>query len=249
MIERLSHVCGSEIPIRANILPGAPAVVLSSGYGIFDYDEPVQGSLTNLLDELGIGWVQYIHPERTSNASTTDLLISGGVFTLSRVVDWMRRCSVGKIGLFGISFGANISVELAPLLRDVDLVIVINLVFDYVEYRAVQLGAEKVEEWQRNRVIGMDYGDKKAQSYYRFMEEASRQDVIELLAGITCPIHAFQAAEDSIIPTSYVKEAARRYRNVTPYVVLDADHVFTDSSSIERFVQRITPVLATWKDS
>jgi hypothetical protein len=241
----LSLPCGFVIDVRSNIRAERPNVILSSGYGIFGFGEPVQTALVSRLEKLGIGWAQYTYVERNSKNDITDLLISSGTAALLRVYDWVSLQYPSKIGLFGISFGANVTLE-AALQRDPALLLLVNPVVDYVDYRERQLGSDVMTRWKRDSVISLTYDGAEVISYYRFMEESRSQRLLTRVSSISAEIIACQGAADTILTTKYV-EALSVVLSKFRFTVIDgADHVFASAGAIAGFLEAIDGGLRDW---
>ena len=245
LISELSLPCNLSIDLLSNARPGRPNVILSSGYGIFGFEEPVQKALVDRLDQLNIGWVQYTYAERNPKNTLTDLLISSGTATLIAVYDWLRAQGPLEIGLFGISFGANVTLE-AALQRDPTLLLLINPVFDYIDYRTKQLGSHAMATWERESRITMEYDATTVVSYYRFIEEARNQHLLDRARSIGAEIIACQGDADPILTTSYVQELASASERFSSTIIAGADHVFGSDDAIERFLEAVSVRLRRW---
>ncbi len=235
MIEDEVHVgINLSVPIRARIKERRRCVIMSSGYGIFGYDEPVQVELARVLEDCGIGWVQYQYVGRQDRV-TTDLTLSSGLAALLAVIDWAHSQGVEDIALFGISFGAAISLE-AGMLRPIEALLLINPVFDYVHYRTEQLGDDAMRRWRELGSLEMSYATP-VRTYYRFMEEARNQDLVRRASSISSPMLLCQAADDPILGVGYASDFARANANVEYHVIQNADHVFAGPEGIAAFIK------------
>jgi pimeloyl-ACP methyl ester carboxylesterase len=230
-----------SVPIREAIEGARHCVILSSGYGIFGYDEPVQLALIRALEARGIGWVQYRYVGRQERV-TTDLTLSSGLTALLAVTDWVQARGVDEISLFGISFGAAISLE-AGLLRSIKSLLLINPVFDYVHYRTQQLGADEMRRWSERGALEMDYAHK-VRTYYRFVEEASHQDLMRRATSIRSRVLVCQAADDPILGVGFASEFARANANVESHVIANADHVFAQPDAVAAFIRLATAFIS-----
>jgi pimeloyl-ACP methyl ester carboxylesterase len=241
---RLDLGVGLELAIRSSLVEKRPCMVLSSGYGRFGYDEPIQLALIDALEEIGVGWIQYEYVERNANNPTTDLLISSGLHALRAACGWARARVTGPIGLFGISFGANISLEAALVDRPA-IVLVVNPVFDYVEYRRQQLGLSAMERWAEAGATVITY-DQDVRSYHRFIEEARHQDLLYRCRHIACKVVACQGEADPILGTRYLERFATACPQAQVHVIPGADHAYHDPDAIRHFVRIATSALNDW---
>jgi hypothetical protein len=239
----LNTVCNIQIDIRCNLKGSAPVTfILSSGYSIEGFDEPIQVALIELLERYGVKWVQYIYPERNPKNSMEDLYISTGCYTLDEVYRWVKTQVKDSIGLFGISFGANISLELA-LRATVETLIIVNAVFDYVDFRTKQLGEDAISRWAKDLITKLPYQDKALPLGYRFIQEAMGQKLEERAAGLGCRVHAFQGDADNIISPQHILRLAGVATNWYPHVVVGADHPFNTQKAIDGFISTIQPII------
>lgn len=244
----LNTFCNTCIDVKYEFYPEAPITfILSSGYAIADFEEPVQVAFTKLLSKFHINWLQYIFPERNSKNAFEDLYISTGVFTLNELYDWVKKQVSTPIGLFGISFGGNISIEFAAK-GNVDALIIINVPFDYVDFRRKQLGDGVMNIWQKDLVTKLLYADKSLPLGYRFIQEAEAQRLKERTGNITCDVHAFQGENDSIIGIEDIVSLANRIPNWHAHIVQGADHTFNAENSINIFLEEIHPFIHSLAD-
>jgi pimeloyl-ACP methyl ester carboxylesterase len=234
-----------RLDLQSSVRLGRPSVVLSSGYGIFGFGEPLQVALTARLDELDIGWVQYTYPERNAKNRITDLLISSGAGALLGVYDWLRSRGPSEIGMFGISFGANVTLEVA-LQRDPKLIMLVNPVFDYVDYRTKQLGEDAMARWGRDGRITIDYESAEVVSYYRFIEEARDQDLLRRCASINADVIACQGDADPILTAANVRTLANCSPRFSSVIAPGADHVFTSEAAVSCFLDAVDVRLRRW---
>ena len=237
---------GLVVDVQARVLPGRPALVLSSGFGIFGFDEPIQVSFTQLLQDLEVGWVQYTYAERNANNHTTDLLMSTAAAALDHVCAWTRSQGATKLGLFGISFGATISLELS-IEHDIPLLILVNPVVDYVDFRSRQLGESAISTWEERRSATLDYGGREVSSGFRFMEEARGQRLIERLDAVASRVLIVQAALDEILGITSARVLASRLQDGQLYVVDGADHTFDSDDAVQSFLRIVEPEIRDWR--
>jgi pimeloyl-ACP methyl ester carboxylesterase len=236
--------------LRYEIPDDAPVTfILSSGYGNDQFREAAQQVFIELLESYGMGWVQYIYPERCRENRFTDLYISSGISTLSWIYEWLRQHSSSTICLFGYSFGANITLEVA-LAKSVAAVVVINTPFDYVSYRVQQLGIDAVRNWRNNYVTNLSYDNVPYPLGYRFVQEAEQQDLENRTLRIECEVHAFQAEHDAIISPSHILTLGENSRRWHPHVILgaQADHNFEHPNSLSDFLEKVRPLVASLTD-
>jgi pimeloyl-ACP methyl ester carboxylesterase len=229
-----------SVPVREKIGDAQRCVILSSGYGVFGYDEPVQVALIGTLEDCGIGWVQYQYVGRQGGV-TTDLTLSSGLAALLAVIDWTRAQGVEEISLFGISFGATISLE-ASLLRSIEALLLINPVFDYVHYRTQQIGGDAMRRWGELGALEMSYTNP-VRTYYRFVEEARHQDLMRRAMAIPSRVLLCQAADDPILGLKFALDFARSNANVDCHVISNADHVFAGPEGIADFIGVAKPFI------
>ena len=245
IFDQLTLPAGLKVDTRSNIRPDRPNVILSSGYGIYGFEDPVQLALIDRLEELDIGWAQYTYAERNSKNRVTDLEISSGTASLLKVYDWVSSQHSSNIGLFGISFGGNVSLE-AALQRNPTLVLLINPVFDYFDYRRLQLGPDVMDRWLREHRITMTYDDAKPVSYYRFIEEAETQNLLERVKELQTEIIACQGDADHILGTRYVEEFSRLSPRFSAVPIPGADHIFSSDAAITAFLAVVGERLQEW---
>lgn len=236
-----------HVSVRSRLQIHRPYVVFSSGYGRFGFDEPLQLGVIRILERLGIGWVQYEYPERSSHGGMTDLLISSGLNALRSVCRWSRAEVRAPLGLFGISFGGNISLE-AALLEDPSIVFVVNPVFDYVEYRKQQLGDAQMLQWARDGVTAIQY-ERTVQSYYRFVDEARHQALMERVRDVPCRVIACQGSADPILGTRYLEDLARACPRAATYVIDGADHAMHEPNDVQQVAAVAEGAAGEWLDS
>jgi pimeloyl-ACP methyl ester carboxylesterase len=235
----LNAFCNAHIDIKYEFFEESPITfILSSGYAITSFEEPVQVAFTKLLSSLHINWLQYIFPERNSKNEIEDLYISTGILTLNVLYDWVKQQVGTPIGLFGISFGGNISIEFAAK-ATVDALIIINVPFDYVDFRRKQLGDDVMRLWQKELVTQIPYANKSFPLGYRFIQEAEAQNLRERACNITCDVHAFQGDQDSIIGIEDIVSLAESIPRWHAHVIQGADHAFNAESSIKLFLEEI----------
>lgn len=239
--------CRAEVNVRSNLVPGRPCMILSSGYGIFGFEEPVQVALIRTLETFAIGWAQYEYVERNPSNATTDLLISSGINALDSVRRWVVSHEVGQLGLFGISFGANITMEVG-LLASTDLMLLVNPVFDYVDYRQRQLGSETMRSWEKDAVVSLPY-EREVKSYFRFIEEARHQDLLARIRSLSGRIIVCQGSADTILGRRYLKRVEKTVPHAEIHVIPHADHPFFDTSAIGAFLEIVRPALQEWSGS
>lgn len=232
-----------DIDVRYQFQLEAPMTfIFSSGYGIFNFEEPVQIALIELLSQYGINWVQYLYPERNPSNPFEDLYISTGLLSLSEVYRWVKKQVSGFIGLFGISFGGNISIELA-LKETLHTLIIINAVFDYVDFRNKQIGRDAMEAWQNTFVTKLAYQNKNLPICYRFIQEAEKQQLEERAYNVSCNVYAFQGDCDPIISPKHIQAIAAKKSNWHANVISGGDHVFDKKTSIDSFIKEIEPTI------
>src|SRR6266540_5876463 len=197
-------------PVRHRPPESVPVTfILSSGYGNDQFHEAVQLAFIDLLDQYGIGWAQYVYTERCEENKFTDLYISTGVSTLSWMYEWVQQQrSSGSICLFGYSFGASITLEVA-LIKRVSAAVVVNAVFDYVDYRTHQLGADAMVSWRNDLITYLSYDGSPYPLGYRFIQEAEQQDLERRVGAIDCEVYAFQAKNDAINRPSHILALAK----------------------------------------
>ena len=241
---RLELGVGMELALRSSLIGNRPCMVLSSGYGRFGHDEPIQLALIDALEETRVGWIQYQYAERNAHSQTTDLLISSGLHALRPTCRWARGQVTGAVGLFGISFGANISLEAAPLERPA-VVLVVNPVFDYVDYRTQQLGETAMQRWADTGVTSISY-DQDVRSYHRFMEEARHQDLMHRCRDIACKVVACQGEADPILGTRHLERLAAVCPQAQVHVIPGADHAYHDPYAIHQFMKIAASALHDW---
>jgi dienelactone hydrolase len=232
-------------PVQYDIPAGSPLTfILSSGYGDDQFREAVQLSFIDVLNDHGIGWVQYVYPERCQDNRFRDLYISSGTSTLSWLFEWVSDRSP-SIGLFGYSFGANITLEVA-LNKPVAEVVVVNAVFDYVSYRTRQMGSETIDKWRNDYVSYLSYGGAAFPLGYRFLLEAEQQDLERRAEAIECDVYAFQAENDAIIRTDHIARLASSSEHWHAHVVTgkEADHYFEHPKTLRSFVEMVRPSIA-----
>jgi pimeloyl-ACP methyl ester carboxylesterase len=236
-----------NVSVRSRLHTHRPYVVFSSGYGRFGFDEPLQLEVIKVLDRLAIGWVQYEYAERTSQSGMTDLLISSGLNALRSVCRWARAEVSAPLGLFGISFGGNISLE-AALLERPSMVFVVNPVFDYVDYREQQLGEAQMLQWARDGVTAIQY-ERTVQSYYRFVDEARRQALMERVRDVPCRLIACQGSADPILGTRYLEELAKACPRAATHVIDGADHAMHEPHDVRQVAALAEGAAGEWLDS
>lgn len=235
-----------EADVRYNLPSNAPGVcILSSGYGDDQFHEAVQLTLIDQLDAVGMAWVQYVYPERCSRNRFTDLYISTGIATLTWVMKWTDDLTNGlPCTLFGYSFGANISIEVALQSRVARLILV-NTVFDYVDYREKQLGGEAISSWRRSQVAYLEYGNREYPLGLRFLQEAEQQDLAQRASDLDCDVYAFQAESDARLDPATIRELAKRSPRWHAWVIPgpDADHVLEDPAALRAFSSLAQPIV------
>jgi hypothetical protein len=242
-ITTLKSVCNLDIDLKYEIEPDAPfTFILSSGYSIDGFEEPIQVALVELLREHNCNWIQYVFPERNPKTQIDDLYISSGLFTLSEVYKWAKGMVENKIGLFGISFGGNISLELA-LREPVESVILVNSVFDYVDFRRKQLGEKAMLSWHNTLIARLHYPERTFALGYRFIQEAEQQNLAERALQIECPVHAFQGLQDPFINSEQLLAIQAQRSSWRAYLVRGADHSFDQRVAIDAFLSEIEPVI------
>ncbi|HEY0738265.1 MAG TPA: YqiA/YcfP family alpha/beta fold hydrolase [Herpetosiphonaceae bacterium] len=245
----LQPFCNVNVDIRYAFYAKSPLTfILSSGYSIIDFEEPIQVALIEVLSKYNINWLQYIYPERSYKNSFQDLYISTGLFTLNEIHKWVQKQTKGPISLFGISFGGNISIELA-LEKEISTLIIVNAVFDYVQFRTKQLGEKAMRDWQNKLVTELPYENKSIPLGYRFIQEAENQSLEERAHNINCAVYAFQGDEDQIISPSHIQRLADSRNNWKAYIVDGADHAFNKEDAINNFIREIEPVIRSMSDS
>lgn len=248
-IATLKSYCNCNIDLRYELRADAPMTfILNGGYGILNLEEPVQIAFTDLLNKYHINWVQYLYPERISSNSFDDLYVSTGILALSEIYRWVKKQANSPVGLFGISYGAMISIEFA-LIEAVATLIIINAVFDYVDYRSKQLGEEAIEAWKSNFVTKLPYHNKLLPLGYRFVQETENQDLEKRAASVDCHVYAFQGDADPIIRPTHIKRLEKSTNNWHANIIKDADHVFDQKSSIDIFIREIEPVIKILSES
>ncbi len=235
----LFFTLNQTIDIREDI-PKNPTmiVILSSGYSIIGFDEPIQVALGEWLSKKGIGWIQYTFPARNRNNTEKELYLSGGILSLMQLYDYAKDKYKTSIGLFGISFGGNISIEVA-LAKKIESLILVNPVFDYVDFRRKQLGDGKFDLWNKNRSIVLNYQSGNLPLSFHFIEECEKQDLERRAEGINCPVYAFQGEKDSIINPCHINKLSNIKDNWNAYTVPNADHGFTDIEAITYVLDRL----------
>lgn len=237
----LKPFCNTNIDIRYQFQPESPMTfIFSGGYGIFNFEEPVQVAFTELLSKYGINWVQYLYPERNPHNPFVDLYVSTGLLSLSEIYTWVKKQVHTPIGLFGISFGGNISIELA-LKEKLHSLIIINAVFDYVDFRTKQLGRGAMEAWRNTFVTTLAYQDKQLPVCYRFIQEAEQQQLEERAHNVTCDVYAFQGDSDPIISPKHIQKLAATTNNWHADVINGGDHIFNAKIAIDTFIHKIEP--------
>jgi len=242
-ITTLKPFCNINIDVRYHFQPEAPMTfIFSGGYGIFNFEEPVQVALIELLSKYRINWVQYLYPERNPSNSFEDLYISTGLQSLSEIYTWVKKQFSGPVGLFGISFGGNISIELA-LKETLRTLIIINAVFDYVDFRNKQIGGDAMEAWQNTFVTKLSYQNRDLPICYRFIQEAEKQQLQQRAEKVECDVYAFQGGSDPIISPKHIQELSVSTDNWHSKVVNGADHIFGDKKAINVFIREIEPII------
>lgn len=211
-----------------------PTVILSNGYGTIDFNRPVVRGIIRQIEKLEFNWLHYRYPEREPGAVSASLYISSGLSTLRAVYNWLIKEGFQNIGLFGISFGANISFELS-LLEKVNFLVLVNPVIDYVAFRTKQLGCLLLEQWCKNGRIDLKYEDGEFECYYRFMEEAQHQKLAERLSNLQANTIVFQAEYDELIDLQASQIALSGLSKCTYILVPNAKHAFNQSGSIALF--------------
>jgi dienelactone hydrolase len=237
--------CNITTQVRYDIPRNSKSTfLLSSGYGNDQFNEAVQLAFIELLSEFGVGWVQYIYPERLARNGLGDLHLSTGVASLSRLHRWTVERSPGEVSLFGYSFGGNISLELA-LAEQVKHLVIVNAPFDYVAYRAGQVGDAAMQMWRETRLARLDYDGVQIPLGYRFIEEAALQDLERRAEAIPGIVHAFQAEYDAIIPARHILRLAENSARWTAKVVpgIHADHSFEHPEALSFFIREIRPLI------
>jgi len=242
-ITTLKPFCNTNIDIRYQFQPGSPMTfIFSGGYGIFNFEEPVQIALIDLLSKYSINWVQYLYPERNPNNPFVDLYISTGLLSLSEIYAWVKKQVGTPIGLFGISFGGNISIELA-LKETLHSLIIINAVFDYVDFRNKQLGGDSMEAWRNTFVTTLLYQNKQLPVCYRFIQEAEKQELEQRAHNVNCDVYAFQGDSDPIISSKHIQELAATTCNWHATIINGGDHIFDEKLAIDTFIKEIEPFI------
>jgi pimeloyl-ACP methyl ester carboxylesterase len=238
---RIDLGCQIYMPVRALVdSEHRGVVVLSSGYGIDNFDEPIIVSVRDALEEAGFGWLQYVYPERVPENGIEDMTVMGGVHLFNYLLQFIERRFTGVVGFFGISYGANVSIE-ASFLHKPSVLVAVNCPFDYARYREVQVGRARFEEWERTGVLELDYAGRRQRSSFRFLQEVRHQQLLERASMISTPTLLVQGGRDDIIPTDYVMHLSKQSHNIKHYIVSDADHVFADEECISKLVEVVVP--------
>lgn len=219
-------------------------VIFSSGYGNDGFSELAQLVIIKLFEKYGISSVQYVYPERSKLSLLDDLYISTGVATLMQVYDWVRERTSVPIILYGYSFGGNISLEVASI-RTIESLLLVNCVFDYVEYRKQQMGYDRINEWKKSKLTYLSYGDDKYSLGYRFLIEAEQQNLETRAQEIGYHIYAFQAENDSIISTKYIYSLAKNNSKCTAHLICGpyADHSLEHPDALKELARLASPLV------
>jgi hypothetical protein len=218
-----------------------PTIIISNGYGEFGLERPVYRQFKELINQLKFNWVHYLYPERINPKENQSLLISGGVRTLDFIYSWLKNKEYTKIGLFGVSFGANISLEF-NMLRKVEFSILINTPIDYYQFRLNQLGYKDFSELEKRDVM-VNYPDFNVCMTYEFIEEALKQDLSERMVKIRSPVLSFQAEEDRYIDVQDSQNTFSRLPTCQFLRVPWASHRFTEQPAINFLSLRILSFL------
>lgn len=190
--------CYTRIRLSSPIRPTCKIVICSSGYGPPTFDRPLASAIAQELVVNDIAALQYVYPERYSKNRVSDLLLTTGVFYILQLLAWCHEQGYSQVGLYGNSFGGNISIETA-LIHQVDFMILSNAVLDFVHYRKAQLGSAKFSEWESNRLTTITYEDGSFTSSYRFIEEATQQKLAKRLLQLKMPLLVFLSENDEIL--------------------------------------------------
>jgi len=228
--------------VSSPVRPGAPTVLLSAGYGIFDLDEPIQVELCKLLDRAGINWVRYLYPERAAAPVWDDLTISSGMNSLLTLRVRLGLTSFESVYLFGISFGGVISLQHAKMLP-VSGLILANTVVNYEAFRRKQLGDERFERWKLEKWTTIEYPRRPVGLSARFLQESAQLDIERDLRSVAVPTLLFQGENDEFIGTEHLERVARANPNVHCCRLAGCTHPFLEEPAIKRFCEIVAKEL------
>lgn len=235
--------CGISFPLRYKVIDtNRGVIILSSGFGINHFEEPVIAASRSAIEKAGGNWIQYIYPERVAANHIEDMTILGGVHSLRNVLRLARSLASSKIGLLGISYGASISLEVS-MLETISSVVALNTPFDYTHYRRTQLGEEAFKRWESDGIVRLHYPPGSQRSSFRFLQEAQRQSLLSRCTNIGIPTLLAQGDKDPIIPSDFISYVSNRNPLVHSFLIRNADHVFDDRESINTFLSSAIPFL------
>lgn len=236
----LSIGCNLVFDVRFHLnQKNRPIVILSSGYAPGSFDDPLPVALINLFESSNLSWAQYIYPERDERNGVKDLLISSGLSALKAVCEWAKRNGFKEIAFYGVSFGANITLEIA-LLEPATFVILVNPVFNYYDYRCKQLGEKMMNDWQENGVIDIHYKESTVKTYYRFIEEAINQDLFNRAVSIETKVLAMQGAKDERLSVNDINVLGRKAKSWYPVILPQGEHSIRDLETIKLITHEIS---------
>jgi pimeloyl-ACP methyl ester carboxylesterase len=157
---------------------------------------------------------------------------------LEKVFKHLNNLGYYKIGLFGISFGGNISIELA-LRYKIDLLILINPVIDYFYFRKKQLNTNEFEKLNQNKEITIEYTDGKVRFSYDFILEAIQQDLKNRINILKGKILLFQSENDEFNDLLLLKEITNSVPYMNYFIVPNSSHSFKEEDAIQFFIEKV----------
>jgi pimeloyl-ACP methyl ester carboxylesterase len=205
----LSYGVNLQIPIRHSQQNSKRVVLISNGYNTWTSFRPIHKTITTAFTEQGFDWIHYLYPERTGSGHLHDLYISTGLAYLRFIHSYAVQLGYESIGLFGMSFGGNISME-ASLSLETPFLILANPVFDYYDYRLQQIGSANMISWGENHTTQLKVYDTEIWAGHRFIVEATRQNLFQRAHNIQSATLAFQGEKDAILSTDQVRALGQR---------------------------------------
>lgn len=217
-------------------------MVLSGGFGVRYFDEPIHLAMLPLLESTAVGWVQYAYNEWNTDGVAVAPRIESSAQILEDVLDRVSRHGPPRLVSFGISYGANIAAEVS-LRRHVDLLVLVNPILDYPAYRGRQLGEERLKAWESSGSIVLDYHRGRLVSTFEFMREARRQHLLARLRSAPTPMVLFQGDRDALLSPEGLRSQVAGFDDVELRVVPGADHRFADPAALGSFVDALRSVI------
>lgn len=172
-----------------------------------------------------------------SEGDTSDLTFSQSVEDLKeafKVVYDYNAIDISRVGLFGRSFGGNISLRYAAQMNNLKLLCLNSPAINWGEIYKNTHSIYSVEEWEKQGYIFQTFRGEKYKLDYNFYIDSVGVDIYEICKDIKTKVFIVHGGSDDTVPCQQsIRLKDRIGDNASIVVINGADHGYNPDKQEE----------------